>query len=111
MEDVGLGQELRERAPLDQLLAQEPVIRAAQVDVVLVRPPALRPEHDELGIDAAVAESAHRRPAGTGKVQRAMNDSEGHRAILATPPRRPGGTSAFRRNPSTGPLRGRALRA
>src|SRR5206468_6071492 len=63
VEDVRLRQELRERSPLDDLLAQQTLARALQVPVGLVGAERLRVEDDEPSVDTAPAQRLHVRPA------------------------------------------------
>jgi hypothetical protein len=79
VEDVGLREELRERAPLDELLAQEAFPGTLQVPVRLVWTERLRVEDDEPRVDAAFAQRLHVRPPDPGQVDRAVRDSEAHR--------------------------------
>ncbi len=78
VEDVRLGQELCESAPLDRLLAKEARTRAVEVPVRLVRAERLRVEDDEARIDPTPAERLHVRPADAGQVDRAMRDPQRH---------------------------------
>src|SRR6185436_2017485 len=78
VEDVRLRQVPGERAPLDGLLAEESLSRQIEVDVVLVRPPLLRPEDEEARVDAFAAQGVHVGPTCTGQIDRQMEDSGIH---------------------------------
>src|SRR4029450_1820487 len=91
-----------------------------EVDVVFVRPPALRPEHEQTCVDALSAQGIHVRPAGAGEVDGKMedacagdvqtaNDTSGDRETDAVPsgPRRPASAAGGRA--TTDQRRGRPL--
>ncbi len=74
VEDVGLREQLRERAPLGRLAARE-AARAVERDVGLgVERVAL--EDDEPRVDAAAPERLGGRPRDAGRVDRAERDAE-----------------------------------
>src|SRR5919197_3555918 len=114
MEKVGPRQVARERAPLHQLLPYETLPRQFEVDVVLVRPPLLRPEDEQLRVHALAAERVHVRPACAGEVDgqmqdacvedvQAANDTIGDREADALPGRTQRATSAARGRASQDP--------
>jgi hypothetical protein len=75
VEEVRLRQVARECAPLHELLPQEALTREVEVDVVLVRPPLLRPEDEQPRIHAFAPQRVHVRPAGAGEVDGEMQDA------------------------------------
>jgi hypothetical protein len=76
VEDVGSGEEARERAPLGQLLPDEPAVPVERLVRLRVEPVAL--EDDEPRVHASPPEREHVLPRDAGGVDRAVRYPVSH---------------------------------
>src|SRR5581483_7303424 len=82
VKDVGAREQLRKRTPLLQLTCGEAAAELERPVRLRMEPVAV--EDDELRVDAAAAEGLDVRPRDAGRVDRAVDDAEGHRRVRSS---------------------------